>query len=164
MNLSFKHIAPFLTTDQNKGSRWLSYIGLGIGVLLLLCSIQMYINIDALLKNKNAKKDGYDYISITKKVTNENMAQDHSFSDGDIIELKKLALIDDATGLVANKFLVKATGGGAVPFSADMFLEAIDENFIDTLPPTFNWKEGQILIPVIISSDYLELYNTVFAP
>jgi len=164
MNLSFKHIDPFLTTDQNKASRWLSYIGLGIGVLLLLCSIQMYINIDALLKNKNAKKDGYDYISITKKVTNENMAQDHSFSDADISELKKLSLIDDATGLVANKFLVKATGGGAVPFTADMFLEAIDENFIDTLPPTFNWKEGQTLIPVIISSDYLELYNTVFAP
>jgi len=164
MNLSFKHIAPFLTTDQNRASRWLSYIGLGIGVLLLLCSIQMYINIDHLLKNKNAKKDGYDYISITKKVTNENMAQDHSFSDADMKELKELPLIDDATGLVANKFLVKATGGGAVPFTADMFLEALDESFIDTIPPTFNWKEGQTLIPVIISSDYLELYNTVFAP
>jgi hypothetical protein len=164
MNLSFRHIAAFLTTDQNRSSRWLSYFGLGIGVLLLLCSIQMYINIDALLKNKDAKKDGYDYISITKKVTNENMAQDHSFSDADMKELEELPLIDDATGLVANKFLVKATGGGAVPFTADMFLEALDESFIDTIPPAFNWKEGQTLIPVIISSDYLELYNTVFAP
>lgn len=164
MNLSFSHIAPFLVTNQNKASRWLSYIGLGIGVLLLLCSVQMYININSLLQNKNPRKDGYDYISLTKNITNENMADDHNFSDADISDLRKQPFINDVTGLVANKFLVKATGGGAVPFTADMFMEAIDDTFIDTLPPNFTWKEGQDLVPVIISSDYLELYNTVFAP
>ena len=164
MKLSFKHIAPFLSTGQNKVSRWLSYFGLGIGVLLLLSSIQMYININQLLKNKNPKKDGYDYISVTKTITNENMARDHSFSEADIDELKKQPGIDDASPLLANKFLVKATGGSRIPFSADMFLEAIDEKFIDTVPKNFTWKEGQAVIPFIISSDYLELYNTVFAP
>ena len=164
MKLSFKHIAPFLSTGQNKVSRWLSYFGLGIGVLLLLSSIQMYININQLLKNKNPKKDGYDYISVTKTITNENMAHDHSFNEADIDELKKQPGIDDASPLLANKFLVKATGGSRIPFSADMFLEAIDEKFIDTVPKNFTWKEGQAVIPFIISSDYLELYNTVFAP
>jgi hypothetical protein len=164
LNLSFKHIAPFLVTGQNKISRWLSYFGLGIGVLLLLSSIQMYVNINSLLKNKNPKKDGYDYISVTKTVTNENMGRDHSFSDADIEELKKQPGIEDAAPLLANKFLVKATGGSTIPFTADMFLEAIDEKFIDTVPPGFNWKPGQAVIPFIISSDYLELYNTVFAP
>ena len=164
MNLSFKHIAPFLVTGQNKASQWLSYIGLGIGVLLLLCSVQMYININDLLQGRNPKKDGFDYISITKTITNENMSQNHSFSNTDIDELKKQPFLSDVTGLVANKFLIKATAGGAVPFSADMFMEAIDENFIDTIPPDFAWKDGQEVIPVIISSDYLELYNTVFAP
>ena len=94
MHLTFKHIAPFLSTGQNKISRWLSYFGLGIGVLLLLSSIQMYININALLKNKNPKKDGYDYISVTKIITNENMGRDHSFSDADIEEIKKQKGID----------------------------------------------------------------------
>lgn len=162
--LSFTHIAPFLNTGQNKGSRLLSYFGLGIGVLLLLCSIQLYININDLLSDKNPRKDGYDYISVTKTITNSNMADDHSFTSADIQELKALPYIDDATPLFANKFLVKASGGAALPFSADLFLEAIDEKFIDTVPPSFTWKEGQDLVPVIISSDYLELYNTVFAP
>ena len=36
MNLSFKPIQPLLQTGTNTLSRWLSYIGLGIGVLLLL--------------------------------------------------------------------------------------------------------------------------------
>lgn len=162
--LTFKHIAPFLSTGQNKASRILSYGGLGIGVLLLLCSIQMYVNINRLLKNKNPKKDGYDYISLTKTITNENMARDHSFSQQDIDELKKQPGIEDVSPLLANQFLVRATGGSNLPFSTDFFLEAIDEKFIDTVPPSFTWKEGQPVIPVIVSSDYLELYNTVFAP
>ena len=48
----FKNIAPFLSGGENRLSRWLSYIGMGVGVLLLLCSIQMYININDLLKEK----------------------------------------------------------------------------------------------------------------
>lgn len=124
----------------------------------------MYININALLKNKNPKKDGYDYISVTKNITNENMGQDHSFSSADIEDFKKQPGIEDAAPLLANKFLVKATGGTRLPFTTDFFLEAIDEKFIDTVPASFTWKEGQAVIPVIISSDYMELYNTVFAP
>jgi len=59
---------------------------------------------------------------------------------------------------------VSATGGQTLPFSTDIFLEAIDNDFIDTIPPSFIWKEGDNLVPIIVSSDYLELYNTVFAP
>lgn len=164
MPLSYKTIAPFLSAGQNKMSRLLSYGGLGIGVLLLLCSIQMYININHLLKDKNPRKDGFDYISVTKIITNENMAEDHSFSDAEIADLKKQPFIDDATPLMANKFLVKATGSSALPFTTDLFLESISNNFIDSIPPDFNWQPGQDIIPVIMSSDYLELYNTVFAP
>ena len=82
MALSFKNIAPFLSTQQNKASRWLSYIGLGIGVLLLLCSVQMYININQLLKERNPKKTGYDFISVTKMITDANMARDNRFTPG----------------------------------------------------------------------------------
>ena len=164
VSLSYKNIAPFLSASQNRLSRWLSYTGLGVGVLLLLCCIQMYVNINRLLKDKSPKKDGYDYISVTKLITNDNMAEDHSFNDAEIAEIKNQKSIDDATPLMANKFLVKATGGSTLPFTTDLFLESIDNSFIDTIPAEFSWKEGQDIVPVIMSSDYLELYNTVFAP
>ncbi|MBL0357293.1 MAG: hypothetical protein IPP72_10600 [Chitinophagaceae bacterium] len=164
MPVSYKHIAPFFSAGQNRVSRWFSYIGLGVGVLLLLCSIQMYININHLLKDRNPKTDGFDYISVTKIITNENMAEDHSFSEAEIKELKGQSFISDATPLMANKFLVKATGGSALPFTTDLFLESIDNSFIDTIPADFTWREGQDVLPVIMASDYLELYNTVFAP
>ena len=164
MPLSYKNISPFLSVSQNKMSRWLSYVGLGVGVLLLLCCMQVYININQLLKDRNPKKDGYDYISVTKTITNENMGQDHSFDEAEIKELKSQPFISDASPLMANKFLVKAIGSSTLPFTTDLFLESIDNSFIDTIPADFKWEEGQEAIPAIMSADYLELYNTVFAP
>jgi len=164
LKLSFKNIAPFLNMNQNKSSRLFSYGGLGIGVLLLLCSVQMFININQLLKDRNPRKSGFDFISVTKTITNENIGDDHSFSQADLDDLKAQKFIEDATPLLANKFVVAASGGSTLPFTTDIFLEAIDNDFIDTVPPTFTWQEGQAIVPIIIASDYLELYNTVFAP
>lgn len=164
MKLPYRHIAVFLEAGQHAFSRWMGYVGLGLGVVLLLASVQLYINISVLIKDKNPRKDGFDYISVTKRITNENMAENHSFTVEEIKELKAQSFIQDATPLMANNFLVKATGSSVLPFTTDLFLESIDNRFLDTIPTAFTWQGGQKIVPIIISSDYLELYNTVFAP
>ena len=163
MSLSYKTIRPLLLTGTSTSSRWLSYAGLAIGVLLLLCSIQMFINIQQLLERNNVRKGGYDFISITKTVTNENMGQDNRFDINDINELKAQPFIENAAALTPNRFKVIASAGDMIPFSSDIFIEALDDEFIDTVPPSFKWSEGQPVVPVIFSSDFLEMYN-VFAP
>jgi hypothetical protein len=157
--LSFKNIAPFLNTGQNKASRLLSYIGLGIGVLLLLCSVQMYININDLLKGRNPKKTGFDFISVTKTITDANMARDNRFTEDDLKEIKSKQFITDAALLRSNQFKVVAGAGQVIPFSTDIFIEALPNSFIDTVPANFSWTEGQTEVPVIFSSDLLEMYN-----
>ena len=154
-----------MQTGTNKASRWLSYIGLGIGVLLLLCSIQMYINIQQLLKGNVVRKEGFDFISITKTITNETMGQTEKnlFHKNDIDEVRKNRLVEDVSPLLANQFRVQLSAGAIIPFSTDLFIETLDNNFIDTVPENFKWQEGQIDIPLIFSSDFLEIYN-VFAP
>ncbi len=124
----------------------------------------MFININKLLKENNPRKSGYDFISVTKLITNENMGSDNTFKDDEIADMRKQSFIDDVGPLTGNQFVVKASGGSTLPFSTDFFLEAIDNSFIDTLPPNFKWSEGQLEVPLIVSSDYLELYNAVFAP
>lgn len=160
---SFKTIAPFLNTGQNKTSKLLSYTGLAIGVFLLLASIQIYIDINQLLKDKNPRKNGFDFISITKTVTNENMGKDNRFTVADMEELKKQNFIADAAPLVSNQFRAKASAGKIIPFSTDLFLESVKSDFIDTVPPSFTWQPGQAVVPIIFSADFLEMYN-VFAP
>ena len=161
--LSFRTIAPFLNAGQNNTSKFFSYAGLGIGVLLLLCSVQMYININQLLKDKNPRKNGFDFISVTKTITNQNMGSDNRFSIADIKELQSQSFIKDAAPLLSNQFRAKASAGTIIPFSTDLFLESVKNDFIDTVPPSFSWQPGQADVPVIFSADFLEMYN-IFAP
>ena len=141
----------------------MGYIGLGVGVLLLLCSIQLYIDINQLLGDKNPRKNGFDFISVTKTITNDNMGKDNRFTPDDIKELQAQPFIDGAAPLKANAFKVMAGAGEVIPFSTFIFIESLDNNFIDTVPPNFTWKPGQTEVPIIFSSDFLEMYN-VFAP
>lgn len=163
MSLSYKTIKPLLLTGSNTASRWFSYIGLAIGMLLLLCSLQMFINIQQLLKKNDIRKNGFDFFSVSKMITNENMGKDNRFTNADIKELKSQSFIDDAAPLVPNQFKVTAEAGDMIPFSSEIFIESLNNNFIDTVPPTFTWTEGQEVVPIIFSSDLLEMYN-VFAP
>ena len=161
--ISFNTIAHFLAGDGNMGSRWLGYAGLGMGVFLLLCSVQMFININLLLNEKETNSGGYDFISITKTITNENMGGDNRFKINEIEALKSQPFLEDAAPLISNQFRAKASAGNIVPFSTELFLETISSNFLDTLPPEFNWQPGESTVPIIFSADLLEMYN-IFAP
>lgn len=164
MQLSYKNIEPLIVSGKNFFSKWLGYFGLGIGVLLLLFSMQMFINIQQLLKEEVPRKSGgYDFISISKTITNENMGKDNTFSNSDLSNLQKQPTITSVAPLISNKFRVRATAGDIIPFSTDLFLESINDNFIDTVPANFTWQPGQMVVPIIFSSDFLEMYN-VFAP
>jgi hypothetical protein len=163
MPLSYKKIQPLIISGKNIFSKWLGYFGLGIGVLLLLVSMQMFINIQQLLRENSPRKNGYDFISISKTITNENMGKDNSFNASDLNQLKSVPQIEAISPLIANQFRVRATAGDVLPFSTDLFLESLDDDFIDTVPPGFTWQPGQTVVPIIFSSDFLEMYN-VFAP
>lgn len=163
MRLTFKNIAPLLNTNKNSISKWFSYLGLATGVLMLLTSMQMFININSILKENNPRKNGFDFFSITKVITNENMGQDNTFKAEELEEIKKHPAVEDAAPLISNQYRVKASAGTVIPLSTDLFLESIEDSFLDTIPPDFKWQPGDAAIPLIFSTDFLELYN-VFAP
>jgi hypothetical protein len=160
-NISYSTIAPFLN-NGNKTGRLLSYAGLMIGVLLLLCCVQMYINLNVLLQGKNPRKDGFDFIAVTKEITNDNMGKQNNFSEADIADFKKQPFVTAVAPMIINQFKARASAGDLIPFSTDLFFESIQDDFIDTLPKSFVWTEGQADVPVIFSADFLESYN-VFA-
>lgn len=118
-----------------------------------------------MLRGNVVRKDGFDFISITKTITNETMGQmeKNLFHKNEIDELQNKQFVEGVSPLLANQFRVQLSAGAIIPFSTDLFIETLDNNFIDTVPPNFAWKEGQIDIPIIFSSDFLEIYN-VFAP
>ena len=165
MTLKYRHIASLLDTSRKSWSKYLSYGGLGIGILLLLLCLQTFLNIQKLIGSDSPRKEGYDFISITKTVTNETMGQREKnlFNSKEIEEIKQQPFVAGAAPLLANQFHVQASAANIIPFSTDLFVEALDNEFLDTVPPNFSWHEGQATLPLILSQDFLEIYN-VFAP
>ena len=96
-------------------------------------------------------------------ITNSNMGKDNTFTSSELADIKQQKGVDAIGPLLSNQFRVKANAGNIVPFSTDLFLETIPVNFIDTIPASFEWKPGQEVVPIIFSSEFLEMYN-VFAP
>src|SRR5665213_2511977 len=126
MPLSYKNIEPLIISGKNIFSKWLGYFGLGIGVLLLLVSMQIFVNIQQLLQENTPRKSGgYDFISISKTITNDNMGKDNSFTKEDLSNLKKQPEIVGISPLIPNQFRVRATAGDIIPFSTDLFLECL---------------------------------------
>ncbi len=161
--IKYKDIS-FLINQGKKGYwNFAGYLGLGVGVFLLLVSLQMFININSLLKGSHPKKNGFDFISVTKQITNDNMGKDNTFTQSEIADFKKIPQVTELAPVLSNQFRVTANAGNVIPFSTDLFLESIDRQFLDTLPANFTWQPGQQIVPVIFSSDFLEMYN-VFAP
>lgn len=161
--MRFETISPFLVTEKNKFSKWLTYAGLGMGITLLLCAVQMYINLNGLLQDRKVRNDGYDYVSVSRAITNDNMGKDNRFTAEDVAHIRSQPFVADAAPLVSNEFRAMISAGNIVPFSTDLFLEAIRDDFIDTVPASFTWQPGQSFVPIIFSADYLEMYN-IFAP
>ena len=163
MKLQAKYIKPLISTEKRL-SKWIGYVGLAIGILLLLLSVQMFVNIQKLLREEAPRKSGgFDFVSISKQITNENMGMDNRFSESDLKILRQQPEIAGVAPLYSNQFRASATAGEVLPFSTDLFLESLNPTFLDTLPPNFQWQPGQTNVPIIFSSDFLEMYN-VFAP
>jgi hypothetical protein len=77
--------------------------------------------------------------------------------------MEALSFVAAVSPLIANRFQVELSAGNIIPFSTSLFMESLDDDFLDTLPPNFKWREGQEFLPLIVSSDFLQMYN-VFAP
>jgi hypothetical protein len=74
MSASFKIVKQLILSGGNRSSRLFSFAGLGIGVLLLFCCVQMYFNLKQLTRKNAIRKNGFDYIAL-KSVTNETMGK-----------------------------------------------------------------------------------------
>ncbi len=133
-------------------------------MVILLLSVQMFINVRSLLQEEAPRRSSeFDFVSISKSITNENMGKDNRFTPADIELLKDQPQIASVAPLYSNQFSARASAGNILPFSTDMFLESLNKSFLDTLPSNFNWEPAQNFVPMIFSSDFLEMYN-VFAP
>lgn len=146
-------------------SRWLllgAALGTFIGLFLLLSTFQFYFDVQKLLKGDANPSD--QYVQINKKVNLFNtLGVKAGFSEAEIEALRTKPFIESVGKFTANDFRVGASSD-MLGFYTELFFESVPADFLDVKEPAFRWSEGQNTIPVLISKDYLALYNFGFAP
>ena len=161
-----KIILKLLRPGTQKARMYGSWAALCIGLLLLFIAALAWFDFNQILGGKGKQDSMASFVVIGKKVTNESMQKnvaENLFTDKDINQLKQLQGVREVGPLTANRFPVSASLGGNLGFYTEMFLESVDDKYLDVVPEDWNWTAGQPTLPVIMSNDFLNLYNYGFA-
>ncbi len=135
-----------------------------VGFVIVLTAIQFYQDVKAVFSEEEAFFSK-DYIVISKRVAfldafNGNV----SFSEDEIDEIKSQPWTSKVGSFSSANFKVSVSvdfaGRG---LSTHLFLEAIPDEFIDVKPSGWHFDPIQKEVPIILSKEYLTLYNFGFA-
>ncbi|MDZ4756578.1 MAG: hypothetical protein SGJ10_00380 [Bacteroidota bacterium] len=152
----------------DRGKLQLSIVigGTLLGLILLLLPLQLFLDFRELLTQKTDLLNP-QYMVLNKEVTLMGMVGDkkQGFSQNEIEKLKKQQSVEEIAPFTANNFYsfgILGFGGGVPDFQTDLFLEAVPTKFLDNLPHNWQWEPGKD-IPIILPTDFINLYNFSFA-
>lgn len=139
-----------------------------VGLAILLTALQFYRDTTAA---ENASDDSFisrDYMIVSKHVSDINTLQGKTsgFTGEEIAELKNKPWVKSVGEFTPSRFHVN----GAIDFagrgmSTHLFFESIPDGFFDVKPQGWGYdsSDSTAIVPIVISRDYLALYNFGFA-
>lgn len=133
-----------------------------IGMVVILAGVQIYSDLKPLISGEEAII-GNDYIVVTHPVKRVGINAT-SFSNDDIEELQNQEFVKSVGRFTSSQFEVDGSivfGGRRL--STMLFFESIPDEFIDAIPDTWGFTEGDTTIPIILPRNYLNLYNFGFS-
>ncbi|MBL7683863.1 MAG: hypothetical protein JNK00_10930 [Flavipsychrobacter sp.] len=161
-----KLVSKLLLRHRSNNRLWISLLALFAGTTLLLVAVMIWWNFSLILNGSvNNDSLGSTFLTIGKNVTNEMMGKKNAslFTPRQIEAVAAAPQVEDVGMLISNRFPVYASLSIANGFATDMFLEAVPDRFMDKRPFGWSWEPGNTQVPIILSSDFLNMYNYGFA-
>lgn len=159
-NLTSRLLRRNVSVPQIAGYALACFVGLSI----ILTALQFYRDMTA-SKDSTDSFLGRDYMVLSRKVGALGMLGDgNGFSAADIDDLRRQPWVRNTGSFIAAQFDVTASVDlGGHGMSTALFFESIPDEFFDRLPSGWTFAPEHPEIPVILSRDYLALYNFGFA-
>lgn len=137
-----------------------------VGLAIIIAAVQFYGDTSEAIGGEDSFLSK-DYIIVSKKVNTLNTlgaGGDTSFSPGEIAAIEKQPWTRRVGRFTGADFSVMAAiEMGGRRMSTYLFFEAIPDEFLDISPKDWAFDPANPVIPVIMSKDYLTLYNFGFA-
>lgn len=153
-NLLFRH--------QEKRQLMIAVFGALLGITFLISSVHYLLRVSEF--GEDAEILGANTLIIQKKVTSSSSLNltKTDFSKGELDKMKNENFVVDVKPVVSNNFRVWfETNDPYVPtFKSDVFIQAVNKNFLDVKSQKWHWKEGERFVPMIMPRDFLVMLNT----
>jgi hypothetical protein len=155
-------LSKLLFRNQEKKQLIIAMIGSFLGITFLITSIHYLIKVNEF--GEGADILGPNTIIVQKRVTTSNTLNyaKTDFSQQDIEKLKSKGFIVDVKPVISNNFdVLFATADPMVPkFSSDVFIQTVDQDFLDVKSTKWVWNVGDTIVPIILPRDFLVMLNT----
>lgn len=136
-----------------------------VGLTIVLTALQFYRDVTTMWDDDDSFMTR-DYTVVSHKVTGLGSLTGISegFSESDISDLQSQPWVRRVGAFTASAYNVSASVDmGGRGMSTALFFESIPDEFFDSLPADWTFDPANPVIPVILSKDYLSLYNFGFA-
>lgn len=142
-----------------------------IGLAIIGAGMQFYLDARSLWEEEDSFLKS-DYIVVNKVIDASNTlgSASSAFTEEEISALEAQPWVGRVGRFSKADFKVYAgvslgagADGSTRSMQTAMFFEAVPDDFLDIRNGNFSWQPGQTSVPIIISKDYLALYNFGFA-
>lgn len=135
-----------------------------IGLAIVIAGLQFYMDVRSLWEDEDSFIHK-DYIVVNRKVSASGALRGQTgFSDTDIADLEAQPWVRKVGRFGRVDYRVSAgMGAGGRMMSTYLFFESIPSDFIDISSDEWHYEDGAGEVPIILSRDYLALYNFGFA-
>ena len=151
-----------LFNHRNKFQLLIASIGIIIGLILLLISLELYHK--GKFYNESSKLLDEHTLIVQKKVSRAAHLGLGSpgFSAAEIDELQKQKFISACSPIMSNQFeVIVEINDPIIPaFNSNIFLQAIENDLIDISSNEFKWDDSNDYVPVIMPRNFLMMLNT----
>lgn len=136
-----------------------------IGLLIVLLGLQFYTDVRSIWQDEDSFMQK-DYLVINKRVSGSGLltGERASFSADEIADIERQSWVRKVGRFSSADYRLTASIEQAGrSMSTYMFFESIPSEFVDVDSDEWGYEEGDNVVPIIISKDYLSLYNFGFA-
>ncbi len=151
-----------LFRNQDRVQLVIAMIGAFLGITFLITSIHYLIKVSEFGEGTDIL--GPNTIIVQKRVTESNLlglAKTY-FDEDELQTMRELSFIEEVKPVISNNFPVYfETKDTRIPkFGTDIFIQTVDPKFIGSSANSWDWKEGDASVPIIMPRDFLVMLNT----